>query len=529
LESNSSDEIPIPLCNDTGAFNITMPNIPPRDNTVTVFVNDTFGYTVNDSQDFIVNQVNYTNPVVESFTNNITIRLFGLGVSPTNPVINYESVDYTMTITSEGNETFLLRKGFEAPIDDNRADFYFTWDSQKTVSYNQTVNPISLGICNSTVNLTSPILTFYTRNIEYPRALINTTLVFTFTYGIGSAGEKTYTYEDLTQDNSTYKFCTINESLEFFGNMVVIAGGSGYDSLTNYYPTVNFTTAIPKNYTLYLSVNGSTTPTAISLVSDSGLPQQGLGIVLQRYYGDLDAFIEVGSGETSVLGEDIFYMKWYDTLYRVIFSNSDGTIELATGSFKVRESPTQFILPFELVNEYDHFDNLAYSLTFNNVTNQFTLTYADATGQISEGCLLITKNGVMNSTRISNQCIASHSATLYYIVNTTNTGNGTYLASFIASGSPNRIVIQIWAQIGEIYGDLTLAFQTALGDIGMVWVSIIIIGTVAFSALISPVLAIIMTIVGIIIAVVSGMLPLGIATTTTIAVGGLLIIWGIRK
>jgi len=628
--------------------------------------------------------------VLESSLTTISIRLFGLSNSPTNPIINYNGQDYIMTITDEGNNTYLLSKNVTVPLgsETTNPQFYFKWNSEQSDTYTHSVGLVLIGLCSA--ELPYNLVTFYTRDAKYPRDLIDTTLVLTIkptycyqehpnaisacgglgtgsysstanynevghltmnytkpentkfsdpgiygdhkwyvkhgnldAYNItlpetcwdynedylmlrfessaaGTIGNESYSQPQcmnetgdwmdignrsnvtatfaagtgsnyvarLTDGNwatgaakryvsnywttytnehnvsmvfeeamfwsmepwvgSEYEFCTDEDNRTFYGNMAVIVSKDGWDQLTNYYSDVNLTTEIPKEYKLYLTEEGTTTPTVIELIDTSGLPQEGVTVVLQTYYPDLDAFIETGAGVTSVLGDKVFRLNWYDTIYRFIFSEN-GSVVLATGSFEISKTPTRFMLPYSVENIYDNFDGVEFDLTFDNETNQFTVTWVDTLARITSGCLLITKSGTIRTETISKQCLASHSATLYYVVNESDTGTGTYIGTFYATYNPTNILGQVFETIGEARGELEQAFNKTLGEGGAVWMSIIIVGTVAFSALFSPVLAIIATIVGLVIAWGIGMLTIQLFGIVSITLVAGILIWAIRK
>ena len=122
--------------------------------------------------------------------------------------------------------------------------------------------------------------------------------------------------------------------------------------------------------------------------------------------------------------------------------------------------------------------NFEHSLIFNNVTNNFILTFVKPSGDVLSGCLRVIKRNQTNDYTICNICEASSSATLY--CNIGAYGNGTYIASFYALGSLSGII----NTISTFIGIQSLAYEL-IGNLDGTVFAIIFAGTVMALFLVS--------------------------------------------
>jgi len=293
--------------------------------------------------------------------------------------------------------------------------FYFN-----ITEHNQTINPIVLQFCNATINTT-------TLNFTLKEAgtfdLLNGSLEATFNYWGGGDGliYQTYSYTNQTDNNTNYAFCIDPIYAEFVTDATISYYKEGYDRreylLSDY--TLNNVT---ENINLYLTTTASTDIFTFTVRDENDDIVPGATIRIQRWDIGTNNFYTVGMVYTSADGTGIINMRLNDAWYRyqVLYNN---ILYLTTEP--VKESSTSRTLNIDLAttNPYDQFEEIDYSLTYNNQTNVTIFTYADTTGAIQIGCLRVLEMTGLGNTEVYYSCVESTSGTLSYEIN----DSGTYI------------------------------------------------------------------------------------------------------
>ena len=193
----------------------------------------------------------------------------------------------------------------------------------------------------------------------------------------------------------------------------------------------------------------------------------------------------------------------------------------STTPYKISATPQIFEITTNTTFEFDKFDDFEYSLTYNNVTKNFVLTFVKPSGDVDSGCLRVIKRNQTNDYTICDVCETSSSATLYCNINAY--GNGTYLADFYATGSFKWI-----DSLSQLIGISSTVYQELGNENGTIF-AIVTAGVVLSFFLISPVLAVIGVLAGSLVAIAMGFQPMDYTAFLGIVVVGGIIVWMLKK
>lgn len=479
----------------------------------TSFIENKQSYTANtysDSSEIFSINISYDSSysgLTAYLVYNNTIYNGSIQVIDGNTIIN--STVSIPIVTSSINKSFY----WNISLTNSSGVNYFTSNT-----YNQTVNPILIGICNFSSELNISFINFTTRSAESPYSLINSTFKGHFTIN-GATTNLNYSYEDTNQNASEYSICISPAYRNYTISSTIQYSSTGYS--TNYY-YLNYAnvTNVTQNVNLSLLNSSKATLTELFARDTAQKGIEGIYFTIQAYDIGTDTYRTVAMARSGYNGKDITYLNWYDTLYKIILVQ-DGEVIQSTTPFKISATPVSFDIIPSNTYPYDKFDSIEYSLTFNNVTNNFVLTFTDTTGLVSSGCLKVVKQGTVNTTTICNTCETSSSATIY--CNIAAYGNGTYIGSFYATGSfaPIDSLITVIGFSNSIYDNL--------GNLDASFYAFLFAGIVVALFLITPAMGIVGALLGMIGAAALGFQPLDQAIYIGIVIVGGIIIWILKR
>lgn len=444
----------------------------------------------------------------------------------------YNGTRYDGTITNLGANSYRLDAGVDVPLVSvgKSSNYSFFWEltyerTDGTFAYqnlterSQIANRTWLIYCNTTFN--RPYLNFSTYSAENPFPFINASFKSAWSWGLNPTGtvKRNASFEDITEQNRSWDFCAFPEYEDFTVSSTIEYDGGLYAK--NFYFLDNATiTNATTNVSLYLLNDTQATLTVLRTVDQAQQPVANVFIQIQAYDVGTDTFYTVANAKTSSQGEDLVYLNWYDTLYKFILIK-DGVVVLSTTPYKISGTPQTFEISEGTTFDFEKFDDFLYSLTFNDVTQNFVLTYTKPSGLVDSACLRVIKREVNKDTQVCLTCETSASATLFCNIN--GYGNGTYIATFYATGSMKFIdtITQMVGLINEVYEEI--------GNLDGTAIALIVAGLVMVMFLISPVLGVVGMILGMIAAVVLGLQPADYGTMTGIALVGGIVIWLLKR
>lgn len=466
---------------------------------------------------FLLNSIYYNSSSYQSSSENF---LFDFNVSenlvPSDYNFVFNNTEYSTTLSEISTDRYTLSTTLIIPSNINGViPFYFKFkigdDYYNSSFYNITITPIIISYCNLTNNISFLNITLKDLNLK---TIINGTLKLNF-----NLGTINFSFENTTNTLNNFAFCFIPNEKSYLVASSIEYEAPGYSK--NYYYLLNeVLTNITTNLTLYLLNSSESSVTQIQIKDATQTSEPDVYVQIQKYDISTDSYYTVAMAKTDLNGEDVVYLNWYNTFYKYILTQN-GEIILISNSSKIYESPVKFIIPNIITFSYTKFQNLTYSLTFNNATNNFILTFVKPSGGITSGCLRVVKRTLLNDTIICDQCSVSSSATLY--CNIASYGNGTYIASFYATGSLG--IIDTYEQVIGIISNI---FNELGNNDGTIYA--ILFGVILLSAfLISPVFIVFGICLAILASIAMGFQPINYMETFGIIAIGIVIILILKK
>lgn len=479
-------------CSETTYPNMTITNSSAR--TIILWANDTFGNEVSDTQSWdygvYFNNETYETPAYVTDTTDFTFSFWHNSASWTSVSVMfyYDGTSYSTTVSGSG-DYLTCNKSLSLPSTGNKTFYWGVNLSNSTTTLNvttdsqeQEVLAVAVSLCNATEN---PYLKFNTVSTNLTHSVVNATFQSSWEVRINneSTSYSTGNLSDLTETNNTWYICIEPNDRNYTIDAIIEADGSTF-SKTFYYLADAEYSNITNNITLYM-VEDSLSDLVELRVYD--MSQQAISnaiIQCQKYDVGTDTYYTVQVGMTTELGTDVVPLEWYETLYKFVVIK-DGEVLGTFGPQKVSETPITFTIGENTTWSWTKFEDFVYSLTYNNVTENFILTFTKPSGLVDKACLKVEKVSGTNDTVICNSCETSSSATVY--CNIGGWGNGTYIATFYATGS-FKVIDYLQEIVG---GDFSTTINTALGTDDANFYAFLFAGISVALFLISPVLAII--------------------------------------
>jgi hypothetical protein len=513
-------------------INCTLNNtyIQNTSNTIRLWANDTIGNIDYEDSNwtYIIfgNSVVYNSVVYEASNQNYTLNMTYNSSAYTSVSANlvYNNTNYSSVIIGTGNN-IKLYNSLTTPLTSGQENKSFYWDISLdsnhyyTSTYNQTLSDIAFGLCSGT--LTTQVINFSTKSAINPFPSVNATFKAAWEVSGTPDGETLdYNFEDVSEVNSTWRFCTTGNAT-VYADAHIEYDATGY-ALNSYYLTNATLTNYSNSISLYLLNDSLATTTVLLLRDDSQTPIQDATIQIQSYDVGTGTFYTVAVAKTDFKGEDVVYLNWYDTLYKFTVTKNGEVLKI-TNTTRISSTPVYLDIESSEVFPLDKFQDFTYNLYYNNVTQNFVLTFVKPSGEVDSGCLRVIKRSYTNDTQICLTCETSTSATVS--CNIASYGNGTFIAIFYATGSYDEIA-WIMQTIGK---DFAENIYDLLGNDDASFYAFLFAGIVMAMFFINPILGIIGTILGIAGATALGFTITNYITFSGIIIVGIIILWFFKK
>ena len=390
---------------------------------------------------FSVNNISYPLTSLETSTQVFHINISAIsGISSVTGKFWINGASRTANVTDGTAGIYKSYDTIDMPLNNATSNMTFFWQfdftfsdsstlQQNSSSYSTQVNRTIFQICNTTYPYL--FVNFTTKSATNPFPLVNTTFKTAWNYWVGSGlVKRAYTHEDMNENLSSFAYCG-SPNVTFYTNAHIEYDASAY-ALNSYFLNNASLTNTTNNISLYLLNNSLATVTVLKVVDNGQHPMEDVEIQILFYDVGTGTYYAVGIASTDFLGQDIVYLNWYDSLYKFILTKN-GVVIKSTNTTKISESPVLFEIKDESGFVFDKFADFQYNLYFNDVTNNFVLTFTKPSGEVDEGCLRVVKRSASNDTQVCLICEESSSATLYCDIS--SAGNGTFVAAFYATGS----------------------------------------------------------------------------------------------
>lgn len=249
---------------------------------------------------------------------------------------------------------------------------------------------------------------------------------------------------------------------------------------------------------------------------DENQIQNAIVKVLRQYVDENGAFKVVEMVKTDQIGQNPINIVPNTQDYQFLIEVNDRVVFRSPTNQKVVSDTISFKvdLVIDLFDEILGLEQVQESLTFNNNTGTFTLTYSDTTGNTQEACLIVTQNSLGNPIQ-SYRCVNSSASTLQFTI---PDNSSSYTAISRYQG------VEGSRTIGSVVQLVDDAAQEIFGTFGLALGMFFILGLI-LTGVFAPQQMIMVSAVGLIVLAFSGLLSIPSSIITGVAVVGLIIIY----
>ena len=317
--------------------------------------------------------------------------------------------------------------------------------------------------------------TLYDEETKTNTNLANQSIETDITLGYGST--TIYEYSTSTALNNSLEICISNDVLNFTAyTLGAVTRYSADDHVVEFhyfddYALSNTTMQTVNLYDLWSTTarDEYSTSFLINYQDENYLPVEGAIIDLLRYYVGDGIYLSVENARTDADGNTRLHFVTEDVKYRAIV-RVDNEIVYTTPEFLAlcQSTPCQINLQKESditpVGDYEHTDNLQYSIVLDTDTREVTLTYATQNGVSADMELNVTKWDSYFNDTLCSETQSSSGGTLTCTVPGTYT-NMTYFVDVYKDGE----------FVAQRFFDLNPNPQDTFGNTGLILAGIIYI------------------------------------------------------
>jgi len=406
-------------------------------------------------------------------------------------------------------------------------EFNFTFNSNietfNTSASQQEIHKIILDNC--TQGLTTTVTLNFTYANETSLTEDNASQESTFLIwdsGLGITNNRTYTFDWIEQPSHAYCISPIWATVKSDANLFY--SSAGYNS-RNYYLNDATLNNQSNDITLYLGDSGLTTVIYVKVQDEAqeGLPNHI--IKAERYYPATNTWLAIELAETDDFGYGVFHLVEDEVDYKFLIENSTGDLVKTSQAMRIICLDRDYAgdacsIAFTITDELDIWDNvitkddLTYSLTYNNNTRVVSFSWTDSSGSTPTMNLEVGREQGSWTTYPCDSSVTSTSSTM--TCNLTSSGNGEYLVK-VSQDSTVLDTLRVYIE------DVVATF----GLEGVAW-SLMFFMTIIMIGLWNPVVSVFLSIFGLIIVQLIGIMAWPLTTTILLALLGLIIITRLR-
>lgn len=397
--------------------------------------------------------------------------------------------------------------------------FYFVlnWTNSPVETY--TSDTYDITITNQTVITGGDQLCLAFKNETNQAVLTMDKVEAIFDIIFEDGGTTRYSYTNTTITNICYQ-TGLNESVIVDARFQYSKGGFAVREYFLYHHNMSESNKL--NLTLYSIPTTGSTGISFKINDNLNLALPDAYISAQRFYTTSNSYHTVAMGLSDPNGETRIYLAPNDVYYvftityqgDVVFTSEPMLVIGSTISFSVNPSVSLGLFTFE---------NIDYTVTFNNATKTWRATVSDPSLSFNQICMEVKRTNLYGTSRICYSCSSGVSMILT-CTDASYDEDNNYYVSLIGTGSEQMIYGLSQAGYKWAGGVKTLL----IGASGSVLALFLIIGVVA-SSLFSPILAIILGVIGLFVAVAMSLVVLSIGAITGLAIAGAIIIWRMTR
>ncbi len=373
--------------------------------------------------------------VLELEENTYKLDLLNIAGSTITAALVYNNTHYTATSTSDSTYINFSRTITTPAAIGLNNNYTFYWNYNVTVGgtseystdtvFNQSIYAMTVYPCNDSTlgNIGTLNFTLYDETTD---AAINGNADVTFE--IWKTAQEDYKNISFNYSNKGYfDVCIYPTWTSFYTDALVqYEGLTGTAYLQRNYNILNATlTNITNDINLYLN-NGTRIVAAV--YDESNNPVENAYIFVQSYDVSTGSYKIKEIVETNFEGKAQMSLVKYTQFYRFLIYYPSNTLKKSTTPTYIYEDTITFsiLIGEDVADKYYTTQDVDYSLTFNNATNNFKFIYVATDSSVSQGCLEIYLETKTDSVLYNSSCVSGTSSTILLGVN--NQSGTTYQA-----------------------------------------------------------------------------------------------------
>ena len=382
--------------NDTGTWTLNETNTTPTNNT-----NNRFHKVPLSKGDWLwgVTCQNTNGDSYASSNNTLSIVGGTLEVNATSILTGAGIASFTVSVNGSTNGSTSNGTWFAQPLDLGNYTIGFSASGFQTSSATVHVENVSQFYTFDVYTSNSFNLTFYE--------------------------EKNYTLIDddvitatFISDNNNYTYTTSNGTLFadlLFPEVYTIryeSNTSAYGGRNRHY-LFSLTNNTHNELELFL-INEADSNVTVTVYDQTTLVRvSGAVIYVQRRFDD-NLYRTVAMATTDINGQGVFELDLNDEFYKILVDFPFGTTKVTTEPFEIESTSLNLYVNTgeEIAEEFFDKNSIDYQLSFNNATQEFQVTYSDASGVASKHCLHLKKYQQYGFNIVNTTCSTASSATL---------------------------------------------------------------------------------------------------------------------
>jgi len=318
--------------------------------------------------------------------------------------------------------------------------------------------------------------------------------------------------------NDTMEICLgdITDQWLTYATMQYEGNDTGYQQRSYY--LINYSlTNVSQDLYLYLINDVIGSRITITVMDSSGIPQPDFYVLIDRYYVAENAYKTVAVGKTDSTGQTVTYLEAYDTYYRFRIYD-DATLKQTISSMLITSSSITLVIEEpDIIEWFEYHDKIRSICAFNETRRLTECIYNDTGSLATSVCLTSWHIQALLDNKTCDNCSTTANGVLSCSYDLQQ--NGTHLWQLRANVTLNP---KEFLTVDNAYVEMGIA--NIFGTLGVI-IGFILIGTVTFTGLWHPPVAIILLVASLALTVYFGLVMFSWTTVVGIAFIGAIIIF----